>query len=414
MKLDKSEKILHIWWIKPNSLIGLALLPLYLLIGITSSSLDNLNYWLCFTLIFCLYLGAQTTAISNHKKIRPTTFSKKRSETILTILFYTSALGYFFWFFEIIKNPYLLINALSAEGQIFTLRGVIETTPGLSTLSQLSVLYSALYTKLTTSNIINRRGKYFYFFITLFLMTLFRSWVWNERLALIEFLCPAIIIYLTTINTSKKTNKRLRLFPIAGVLAIYTIFSIFEYFRSWQFYSKTEDNFFVFTLKRLTNYYSSAVENGINFVSWQGTPSYDGSLFFTFLYQLPYIGELLKSGAYKSKTYISYLQCCADPEFNLASWPFLIMSDIGAPLSMIFFYCMGILFSTAYRNFISSNKSFIYYPVMYVALLELLRQHYLHSPRFSYILVGAILVHLFLKKRAHHIPQETLSTETSK
>lgn len=414
MKSDKPEKIQHIWWIKPNSLIGFALLPLYLLIGITTDNIGNINYWLSLILIFCLYLGAQTTAISNRQRIKPTTYSKKRSATILTILFYISIIGYFFWFFEIIKNPALLINALSAEGKIFTLRGVIETTPGLSTLSQLSVLYSALYTKLVTSESINRRGKYFYFFLALLTMTLFRSWVWNERLALIEFLCPAIVIYLTAKNTTKKINNRLRLFPAAGILAIYAIFSAFEYFRSWQFYSKTEDNFFSFTLKRLTNYYSSAVENGINFVSWQGNPSYDGSLFFTFLYQLPYIGELLRSSVYKSKTYVAYLQCCADPEFNLASWPFLIMSDIGVPLSMIFFYCMGILFSTAYRNFITSNRSFIYYPIIYVALLELLRQHYLHSPRFSYILVGAILVHLFMKKRVTYNSQDVTSTETSK
>lgn len=406
MKSDKQKKIRHIWWIKPNTLIGLALLPLYILIGLISDNLDNFNYWVSFLLIFCLFLGSQTAAIRRNTISRNVIFHKKRSETILKYLFYISALGYFFWFFEIIKNPALLFKALSNEGQVFTLRGVIETTPGLSTLSQLSVLYSALYVKLIVDGSLKTKGKYLFFFVMLLAMTLFRSWVWNERLALIEFLCPAIVIYATSKNISNKSNNRLRLFPIVGFFAIYVIFSIFEYFRSWQFYSKSENDFFSFTLKRLTNYYSSAVENGIGFISWQTTPSYDGSLFFGFIYQLPYIGELLRSSIYKSKTFASYLQCCADPEFNLASWPFLIASDIGIPLSMIFFYLMGYLFSTAYKNFILSSKSFIYYPVMYVALLELLRQHYLHSPRFSYILAGAIFVHLFIKTRDQKIIAE--------
>ena len=397
MKSDKPTQIQHIWWIKPNTLIGLALLPLYSLIGLITNNLGDFNYWLSFILILCLYLGAQTAATKKTKISTAVKFQKKRSENILNILFLVSLLGYFFWFFELIKNPALLFKALSNEGQVFTLRGVIETTPGLSTLSQLSVVYSAVYIKLITSDSIKAKGKYLYFFMTLLAMTLFRSWVWNERLALIEFLCPAIVIYLTTKNTSRKSNSRLRLFPVVGVFAIYAIFSLFEYFRSWQFYSKSESDFFSFTLKRLTNYYSSAVENGIGFISWQTTPSYDGSLFFGFIYQLPLIGEILRSAIYKSKTFASYLQCCADPEFNLASWPFLIASDIGVPLSMIFFYCMGLIFSTAYKNFISSKRAFVFYPIIYVALLELLRQHYLHSPRFFYIFVGALLVYSFIK-----------------
>lgn len=414
MKSDNLGKIQHVWWIKPNTLIGIALLPLYILIGILTDNLDNFNYWTSFILIFSLYLGAQTASSRSKKNTRPVIFNKKRSENILSCLFYLALLGYFFWFFEIIKNPSILMNALSNDGKIFTLRGVIETTPGLSTLSQLSVLYSAIYVKFLTSESIKPKGKYLYFFLILLGMTLFRSWVWNERLAIIEFLCPAFVIYLSAKNLTKKSNNRLRLFPIIGALAIYLIFSVFEFFRSWQFYSKSESNFFSFTLKRLTNYYSSAVENGIGFTSWQNTPSYDGSLVLGFIYQLPYFGELLKSTTHKSQTFSSYLQCCADPEFNLASWPFLIASDIGVPLSMIFFFCMGFIFSIAYKNFITSKNSFMYYPVMYVALLELLRQHYLHSPRFSYILVGAIIVHLFIKAKSKNDQDYSPAMEVSK
>src|SRR5438128_9152084 len=119
MKLDSPAKLQHIWWIKPNTLIGMAILPLYVLIGAITEKLGNLYYWASFILIFCLYLGCQTLAVTKIRKTETITFCKKSSQTILNYLFLISLVGYFVWFFEIIKNPILLVNALSTEGRAF-------------------------------------------------------------------------------------------------------------------------------------------------------------------------------------------------------------------------------------------------------------------------------------------------------
>lgn len=394
----------QIWWIKPNTLIGFGIIPAYTVIGAITGTIETTEYWLAFLLILSLYSGCQLiSSLTPSPKLESFSsfkFSQKTAEQLLSLFFALSLTGYIAWFGEVIINPKLILSALSlSQGQIFTIRGIVETTPGISTLAQFGIAYSALYAKLLTCNTIKNKNKYLCFFIIIILLTSMRSWLWSERLAIIEIICPFAITYIVHINTSKSTARILRLFPIVALTLVYSIFSIFEYFRSWRHYSETHDNFFSFTLERFINYYSSSVENGVGFLQWQDSPSYDGTFLLTFIHRLPYIGELLRTGVDAGKSFHSYLYCCANPEFNLASWPFLISSDIGVPLSLLFFFAIGLLFGMAYNGFTKSKPSFIYYPVIYVSILELLRQHYIHNPRLTYVLIGAIIVNILMKRK---------------
>ncbi|HET9395485.1 MAG TPA: hypothetical protein VFO36_05465, partial [Nitrospiraceae bacterium] len=147
--------------------------------------------------------------------------------------------AYAIFLFPILLKPQLLIELLmGSQTAMFTLRETLNRIPGVTSLMTLqSVLAIAIvgYKHLTGAT---APKVYSRVLVIVAVLCLLRAWLWSERLALIEFAVPIAIVALARFEP-RRAFRPLVLAPFAGVLALFLIFLIGEYFRSWQHYQHT-------------------------------------------------------------------------------------------------------------------------------------------------------------------------------
>lgn len=389
-----------IWWISPFGHLLFIVFPIYLFTGVSFNQLGSASY-LFGLVIVAIFTISCFPGITRHQRnsIRQPIYAslginyQKRANQTLLALFVLTAAGYTIWFADLIFNPGL-IKSLIVENQAFTVRGTISTTPGLSSFAQMGVAYSIVYSinRFALKSQTTKRQQWLLYVIIFLAFS--RSILWSERLALIELIAPIGVIYFLFGTRAKST--KIALIPVYASLGLYALFSTMEYFRSWQYYSQQRDDFFRFTLDRLLSYYTTSILNGVGYIENYDTTCYSGENLLSFIYRLPVLGEELMS-AYSCSRFPEYLSTYADPEFNLISWPFYIMSDMGTPITILISIILGRLMAWMYKNTHKSLLCLIFYPFLYLGLLDFLRQGYLHGARTFYIYVGLFVSYYVLK-----------------
>jgi oligosaccharide repeat unit polymerase len=405
-KTPRRQNYRPLWWMSPAAIVALLVLPLAIAVHFYTPeyiSVDR-NFYNRFALILCLLglgvfiLGATIAAMAG-QAVRSGEYSIE--PRCLDLIGGIAILAYLIWFRDIPLHPRLVMDVVA--GSKMNLRDDIGTLPGITTLVQFGVCYAVLYSiNLSYGEKLPRR--HHVFFILLGFLALFRSLVWSERLALIEYFIPFILFYFAKVNNPAFSIRRivLSLIPYISMLLSFTVFSVGEYFRSWKFFAGKNLDFTSFMLDRWIGYYYTSMNNGAALISLFIDKIPDHKFFFTlnWFYQLPGIGPWLYKaleiqldpGQYVLTNYLN-------PEFNVFSGIFPIFFDFGIFSGLLVWIAAGVFYGTMYAGFATRRGlGLIVYPTLFISLLELLRQGYFFSQRFVYILVACYISYAFFRK----------------
>ncbi|MCU5198150.1 O-antigen polymerase [Bacillus mobilis] len=404
LKNQKTE-FKEIWWLKPYLLTLFCLVPMYIFMYFFNIN-KSFNYfkgmYFFVGLIYLLWFSI-VSCISNRTSI--TTKIRKKSDLqvnliCLDILAILTMLAYCIWFFPVIVNKDLLVMLLTGNGGVDGVKYLISTIPGITTLSQLGVVYVTLYVFcLYNKQALSKRFKFYFFVITV--MTIFRVVAWSERLALIEFVLP-IVIYCISFHkiSSIFWKKLINFIPYIGLVAVIILFGITEYFRSWSYYMHMYSSYSEFVIERFFNYYYLALNNGAGILSFYQWPTYDFSNIASWVYKFPIIGDYFFDVSLISDYKADFLRYHGNEEFTNSSGLFMIMQDIGVLGGLIYTTILGILAGFWYRSFRNGNGiGILLYPLIYLNMLEFLRILYIADSRAFPIILFSCIVYIFFIKR---------------
>lgn len=385
------------WWINPYMLILIFIVPLYVFITciIGNGQVNNfINGWYFFLGILYLLMFACGAFIG-------TNFAIKRLREVpqfivfnnyLSFLAFCTIVAYVIWFREIFLHPSMIVSIIS--GEMTSLRSVVTSIPGITTFTQLGVVYALFYTYYLYQTPKDERLKrYRTYFIIILLLTLLRVVAWSERLALIEFLLPIIVVVASKQVIKNLFFKFLLNFgPYAGVAILIPLFSVTEYFRSWKYYKYYYSDFWTFMVQRISAYYYTALNNSAGTMTMYDWPTYNFKNILSWLYKMPMIGSILVKGYRIENNDATFLKDYANPEFTNTSGIYPVFIDIGVIGGIVLAAILGLISGVCYRHFIKGiGVGTVLYPIMYISILEILRILYLSDSRYTLIIVFALI-----------------------
>lgn len=399
------------WWIKPYGLINYFVIPMY--IGIYFFNYNNdatyfkgVNF---FTGLLFLVVLSVMAFVGSRVELRTDKNGFKIKELSIPLqsldfLAILTIMAYLIWFYPVFSNISLFTTIISGQGGSDGVKYVISTLPGITTLSQLGILYISIYVynKITRKKMVIRYNLYFY---SILLLTIFRVLAWSERLAFIEIILP-ILLYLVSFKSfkGKLWNKLLFFMPYLGLGIIFLFFSITEYFRSWTFYQNVYDNYWSFISERFFNYYYSALNTGTGILTIYDWPTYNFINVFSWLYQLPGVGNYFINEFQIQDVKYQYLQNYGNLEFTNSSGLFIIIQDLGIIGGFVFIAILGFFSGLMYKNFINLNGiGILLYPIFYLTLVEVLRILYISQSRAFPVWLFALFIFVFFIKRKKSI-----------
>ncbi len=401
-----------IWWIRPDQVVLGYVLPLYILIflvsvfGDTQALAPRTPGYLTFPIFALGLFGLLMFSLSARMGRYGVTCLEQEvcvdvpRPFALDLLFLLTIIGYAAWSFMLAQQPDLVVGLiLGSAGAPFKIKATVDTVPGVTTLTQVGILYLAVYSRVRLlfgkSAFPVRYSWYAYIIIVLGLL---RSIIWSERLALIELLIPLVVVYFSFSNSARFLVSFVkRLGPVLGIGAIYLYFMLTEYGRSWvSFYVDRYDSLATFALMRLSAYYYTALNNGAGLLYLEDWPSLDGYYVASWIYNAPMVGSWVTEALNIENPGVSFLKHYADVEFNNMSGIFTVFYDLGIILGFMFLICWGWICGRLYRQYIKGIGIGIYlFPTIYISAIEILRILYVSEGRYTPVWVLAILLYLF-------------------
>jgi hypothetical protein len=307
---------------------------------------------------------------------------------VFNACFYLSLFGYLAWAAAAISRGATLELALGVVNgdkgaSIVMKEGYLGTISGITTLTQLAIvcLLLAVFIGIRDGwwHVIPKCG-------ILLVLTVIRALLNSERLAVLELLLPAGVLFVRlVVLDSPRFRGRLwnvlRAAPALGYSALIVIFGVSEYFRSWiNYYSGGNMSFWGFVSNRLLGYYVTALNNGA-LLAQRIDPT--GAPFFTFhlLWRFRMLSGIvdllypnLALAANDTDPYMRYLTAEANPEFNNGSGYLLPVIDFGFMGALLYWLLAGILCGVLYRQFQEKRMTgLLFYPVIFVGAIELTR-----------------------------------------
>lgn len=309
-----------------------------------------------------------------------------------TCLFFFAVmtLAYAIWL-----GPTLNAGVLSAflSGSGYSGRQLGNQISGITTMTQFGVALAAVCGYGITLCAGRARSFYRILLTLVLVFAVYRSFIWSERLALVECAVPAMTAYVIA---RYRGHLSYRVLPVAAVLVVIFFFGVTEYFRSWNFYSQFGINIAYFSASRFLSYYISSFNNLAISIEWfepTGLPL--NTLAFFFKLPLPGFSYLnsLQANLW-SETFMGGLTRYGNPEFNLFSGVGMAVSDFGIPAGIAVLSVHGFLSGRLYRLVQCGRMAgMLIYPVWMVGLLEFGRLLYWGTSRTLLIWVLlAILV----------------------
>jgi oligosaccharide repeat unit polymerase len=266
-------------------------------------------------------------------------------------------------------------------------------------------------------------------FIVLFAFTLVRALMNSERLALMELMIPAIVIFirLGVMDSAQLRSKiwpLLRIAPVIGYSGLLLVFGASEYFRSWvTFYAGGDMSFWTFVSARLLGYYVTALNNGALLIQ-RIDPT--GAPFFTlhFLWRFPGLSNLMDViypnfalASIENDPYMAYLRVEANPEFNNGGGLLEPIMDFGFIGALLYWLLAGLLAGLLYRWFQEKRMAgLLLYPATFIGVIELPRIIYWAEGRVvipQLVLCGVVLACAYYARQFRPV-QEHLAWQPSR
>ena len=319
--------------------------------------------------------------------------------------------AYGIWFAPLATDPRIVLDILNGERS--NVRGVVTTTPGVTTMTQFGMAYAIAFAAMRSSRVRPLEGWEHAGLVLVFVLAVIRSVVWSERLAVIELVVVYIVARLAF--TRVTTQRRWRIatvVPVVAPLLLYVGFTATEYLRSWDYYRNEYDSVWAFSFERLLTYYATASNNGIGLlVENQDWPLFSGRFVAEWLYLMPGLGDWMRDSLGDPMTYYTtFLDRFARPEFNSATGLFEVVFDLGYAGSMLYFLTVGALIGRLWDGWRrQSVLGVLFYPVAMMFLVELLRFNYFAATRFAPLAL-ALFVLWLAARRVPMPPSPTVPT----
>jgi oligosaccharide repeat unit polymerase len=434
-----------VWWLNPAVAFSIPAV----IAGFVAYSTDStayINLWrtakhfdfsclqllLAVTLVFtcgCLLGGARRREASLAPAVDWTkTIRWDAVRLLFRISFVLTVVAYVTWYALAIKHGLslsVILDLLQGGSRSdYDFGGEhLTTIPGLTTATQFGLTVVTLGVPL---GIVDGWRTVRWQFLTVFALALTRSFLNQERLAVIELVVPLVVSFLGF----RMKGKRLRLLtqfgPVLGGVFLYLCFSMAEYFRSWsRFYAVSESNFWSFMALRLAGYYATSLNNGA--LLWKGSLPLSAGLpmqTFDFLWHFPILKDVLAT-AFPSVSlptelaethWHDLLATSANAEFNNPSGIFGPFVDYGVAGGLLCWLLAGLICGFLYKEFKRRSVAGIFlYPAIYIGLIEATRILYWASGRFFpdiFTLVVGVLL-LFRRPGAPLVCRLSLDPDTT-
>lgn len=403
---------MYTWWAQPLKLVAYFILPIFCLLHIVAVSVDLssvvekqvylgadsffIGILMLVAIIFGAltktYLCAENTGINGETSESKTPSQKTlTSLSIFTLLITIGA--YAIWFGEAVLNPDLLINVLMmSAGAMYDVREEYSTIGGITTLTQIGILYVSLY---VYQRLMGYPLKSFFkygVYLVVFL-ALFRTVFWSERLAIIEITIPLIVYKFIRFRAGKFKKSIVVMLPYFGIIFLFMFFGVFEYFRSWvNHYNQYYNSYVQFIIDRVSAYYLLALNSGYGLVAESKHNMFDVFYLNEWFYRLPVLKNLLITRENVTGTYLTRF---ADEEFNNMSGLYTIYYDLG-PFSILLMFIFGYISQSLYIGYRKySFYSVLLFPVFFLSVLELLRINYWFDVRVIPIYLFVLIIYIF-------------------
>ncbi|HEY1227326.1 MAG TPA: O-antigen polymerase [Ramlibacter sp.] len=400
------------WWTRPSAVNLLFILPMLLVVlwagasdfsGLTIRARSYLSapyVALCIALVIVSSAGAWLgESMRPRNVLHCADADLARTACGLGVVVLAA---YVFWFRVVMLDPVLLWNVLL--GLEKPDRTEIGMVAGVTSLVNLSPVFFTLAGYLLFAR--RQRGwPLVSLTVVLLLLTVFRAYLWSERLALAEVAIPLALAVLSAWSPRPAQRVRRALFflgPYAALPAVFLFFAVAEFFRSWSYYDARME-FWEFALGRFVSYYYTSLNNGAGMLATMDWP--DGSFqhVLLWLHKFPFgIGlsfsdmvGLNEYGMESPPTAAAreFLARYGDPEFNTPSGFLSVTFDLGVPGAMLYYFltmlASGVLY-TRYRR--GDLPALMLYPSVLVALFETFRYPYWGQSRAFVWFLGALAV----------------------
>ena len=332
------------------------------------------------------------------------TVNTRAVDNAVHVLFGLVLGAYGLFLLPLISNPQLIVDHLAGSSSaMYVLRDTLNRIPGVTTLMTLQSLLAILvisYSQLTGERLPRA-------WVRLMLMVVaacvLRAWLWSERLALIELALPIGIVMLArgTPRWDRRVVRALALAPLVGLAALFALFALGEYFRSWQVYQHTfAGSFLDFAMLRFAGYYATALNNGAALLTLL-EPFHAPTLTAQWFYKFPVWQFVAAPSTYETFDHMAFLDAYMNPEFNNMSGIFLPLVDYGPLLGLACWMLLGLVTGMQFNAFMLGNVSgLLLYPVWYTGIAEMLRVFYWGETRFFPVILGALILARYLGRHA--------------
>jgi oligosaccharide repeat unit polymerase len=315
----------------------------------------------------------------------------RQLRTAARVLFWLTLLGYVAYFASGLARgitPVVIVRALVSQDTYgVDLKNSFGGIAGLTTLTQCGIAFVVVATHLLRRG---RDGRLLAQLALVLVLTLVRSFVASERLALIEVAVPIIVILAMGARNSQRPARRVvaRIAPVVLAPLLLVLFGAFEYSRSWQYFkTRTDEPFALFSLIRFIGYYATSYNNGyleLTHGTFPGRLPLNSLSAFWDAPGISALGLYDRLSAPVPATSDNLLERFANPEFNNPGGVTTPFVDFGLVGGFLFIVLLGVVIGLLYRGFRNGSLvGALLYPVVLTGLFDL--------PRYLYWTQGRVV-----------------------
>lgn len=370
----------------------------------TSKYLDaNMTQVLALLFTVCLLalvIAALPTTGARATTITFTTRQLAYLRSAGRILLALSLMGYALWVGIAVLNGVgfgdLEAVLERSSGAIGGLKSMARPVAGLTTLTQCGPLAVAV------GAILRRLGEGGRWYWSLFPLAAVRTLFYAERLALMEVAIPALIIAAVTVAPNRRGTTRMftQVAPVLAGPAVWLLFAVSEYMRSWIYYQQgASQPFLAWVSVRFVGYYATAFNNSAmyaaNFPTGQAAPVY----VLAFLFNAPLIDTIVSPGLIDGMTPSDWWWDIRDRfgnvEFNNSGSFLCSFGELGIAGALVYWVVFGAVFGRIYNGLRhGSLPALLGHSCLFVAILELPRFIYVAEGRSFPVVVALIIISL--------------------
>lgn len=368
--------------------VGASIIPddFFQLFWGTQKNFRSNHLYMVFAVATAFVLGSWLAKLIFHQKnigiVNLPIPSQKYIDPFIYISILFSVIGYFVWIMSAMYSGLslsLITSSLYDPSQLVFLKTYFRNTiPGVTTLTQLAPAALLLVTYMANFYGFQKYKKYF---ILLLILIFIRVFIVSERLAIVEFLLPSLILYIRFYlhnNQNKPIPRILKYAPLIGFMCIFSLFSLTEFFRSYsnQFLSSLglgDVGFFLYSIILFFGYYIVALNTSASMVDYSDLPFPYYTL--VWFWKLPILSELLSyEEIFNFNPNIEYGTILFNYNFTGLNNPgglFLPIVDWGFGFGLLWWFLIGFSASLMYRSYLRLKFSgLLLYPFFFIGLLE--------------------------------------------